>query len=141
MRRLTPHFVLSLLLALLQACVSVGNPSAVDERAVSQLRPLRDRTQDVARTLGAPTHPEAPASRLRATETVVEVWTYDYTHVHISPLTLVPLFGPFLGSSPVTSGSAVVRFDADGVVQAVNTAPHFDPRSAHEGFDFQLPLY
>lgn len=130
---------------LLQACVSVGNPSAVDELAVSRLTPLRSSTQDLARSMGMPTHPESTAQRPhgneQANEKIVVVWTYDYTHVDISPLTFVPLFGPFLGSSSVTSGSVIARFDQKGVVQHVEQAPFFDPRLGYEGLDFQLPLY
>lgn len=141
MRRLTPLLFMCLPAALLQACVTVGNPSAVDELAVSRLQPLRSTKQDVARSMGEPTHPESTARRIRATEQIVEVWTYDYTHVDISPLSLIPLFGPFFDGSSVSTGSIVARFDRNGVVQTVNQAPYFDPRLGYEGFDFQLPLY
>lgn len=141
MGRIHRLFLISLPAALLQACVSVGNPSAVDEPAVSQLHPLRSTKQDVAHDMGEPTYPESTAGPTRTTEKIVEVWTYDYTQVHFSSLSLIPLFGPFLGSYSVTSGSVVVRFDTNGVVQHVNTAPYFDPREGYEGVDFQLPLY
>lgn len=126
---------------LLQACVSVGTPSTLDELAVARLTPLRSTKQDMARSLGEPTHPESTARRPRATGKIVEVWTYDYTHVDISPLTVIPLLGPFLGSSSVTTASVIVRLDKDGVIQHVDQAPFFDPRLGYEGFDFQLPLY
>ncbi len=127
--------------ALLQACVSVGNPAAVDEVLVSRLQPLRSTKQDMVRSMGQPTYPEITTGPALATGKIVEVWTYDYTHVDISPLTLIPLVGPFLGSSTVTSGSVVARFDATGIVQNVSRAPYFDPRLGYEGFDFQLTLY
>ncbi len=141
MGRLTHVLLICLPAALLQACVSVGNPSAVDELSVSRIQPLRSTKQDVARSLGQPTHPETIPARNVATERIVEVWTYDYTHVDISPLTLIPLLGPFLGSSTVTSGSVVTRFHTNGIVHNVRTAPYFDPRVGYEGIDFQLPLY
>lgn len=125
----------------LAACVSVGNPAAVDELAVSRLTPLRSTQQDVVRSMDAPTHPGSIAMLPRSSEKIVEIWTYDYTHVDISPLTFIPLFGPFLGGSPVTSGSVVARFDQDGVLQHVDQAPHFDPRLGHDSLDFPLVLY
>ncbi len=121
--------------------MSVGTPSTIDELAVARLVPLRSTKQDLVRSMGEPTQPGSTAGRPGATEKIVEVWTYDYTHVDISPLTLIPLVGPFLGSSTVTTGSVIVRLDKDGVVQHVGQAPFFDPRLGYEGFDFQLPLY
>ena len=138
---LPKHLLLMCLPAvLLQACVSVGNPAAADEVSVSRLQPLRSTKQDVVRSMGQPTHPNVTTGPALAGK-IVEVWTYDYTHVDISPLTLSPLVGPFLGSSTVTSGSVVARFDTTGIVQNVSRAPYFDPRMGYEGFDFQLPLY
>lgn len=130
--------VLVLTAALLQSCSSVGNPSAVDEGTLSRLEPLRSTQQDVLSRMGEPTHPDSTTARVGTAEQVVQVWTYDFTHVDISPLTLIPVFGPFLGSSPVTTGSVAARFDQHGVLQHVARGPDFDPHLGYEGVDFQL---
>lgn len=125
---------------LLHGCVTVGNPSAVDEQAVARLEPSRSTQEDVRRVLGAPTHPPMVIER-PAHDLGLGVWYYDYTHVEIVPATLIPVLGPFLGYSAVTSGRVSIRFDAQGVVQNVSRGRSFEPYPAADARILGLPPF
>ncbi len=115
--------LLIVLFALLSGCATTGNPSAAESEKISKIAPGTSTKADVFRILGNPT---SSSERTR----IIEVWNYDYVTVGISPVTLLPLIGPFLGSSSFERGAVTITFDEIGSAQSLNLISAVQPQQS-----------
>lgn len=108
----------------LSGCVGTGDPVIVDEEVTSLIIAGISTKDDVHYLLGEPTTSSHSFDQMEEGTSILEIWDYNYVKVGITPDSYIPLFGPFLGSSSVRTGSVIVRYDRDGVVQHVARGPY-----------------
>ena len=108
----------------LSGCVGTGNPVIVDEEVTSLIMVGVSTKDDVHYLLGEPTASSHSFDQRQEGTSILEIWDYNYVKVGVSPDSHIPLFGPFLGSSSVRTGSVIVRYDRNGVVQNVARGPY-----------------
>ena len=120
-RYLTPVLLVTITLS---ACVGTGSPTMVDKEMTSLILVGVSTKDDVHNLLGEPTSGSHSFDQREEGTRILEVWDYNYVKVGISPENYIPLLGPFLGSSSVRTGSVIIRYDRDGVVQNVARGPY-----------------
>jgi outer membrane protein assembly factor BamE (lipoprotein component of BamABCDE complex) len=108
----------------LSGCVGTGSPAVLGEEVTSLIMVGVSTKEEVYDLLGEPTASTHSFHQREEGTRLLEVWNYNYAKVGITPDSYLPLFGPFLGSSSVLTGSVIVRFDMDGVVQHVARGPY-----------------
>ena len=122
---LVKHLTPLLLAAVaLSGCVGTGSQVIVDEEVTSLIIAGISTKDDVHHLLGEPTASSHNFDQREEGTAILEIWDYNYVKVGISPDSYIPLFGPFLGSSSVRTGSVIVRYDRAGVVQNVARGPY-----------------
>ena len=102
----------SLLFFTLLGCGSYGSKSITSDELVSQVKVGQSTKADVKRILGDPAF-------VNFTESMEEVWQYNYSRSEASASTFIPVVGAFIGSQDTEMHTLTIRYDKNGVVKAV----------------------
>ena len=110
----------ALLVGLLSACATSGNPAVLDQSIVTQIKLGQSTKEDVRRLLGEPNYTSITQISSRQNE----VWAYGYLKHETNPLIYVPVVGLFVlafgGLGEYESESVSVSFDQDGIVRSMS---------------------
>jgi len=97
-------------------CTStMGNTSLSDPGKVDQIKVGVTSKTDVVQLLGQP----YTTTSVNTTNGTEEIWFYMYGQGHVSGASLIPVIGPFVGTTTSSSTTVQITFDSVGIVKTV----------------------
>lgn len=121
------YFVLLVAMAFVSSCASGGNEKVRTETmdsVASKVTKGVTTKEQVKAIYGEP-------SNVTLTDGGSEVWTYQYAHATLTPVTYVPIVGLFAGGTDVNKNEVVFIFDKNNIMQ--NYTVHASQTEIHRG--------